>query len=71
MEEIKITVGEGGKVVIDVDGVKGSKCTDLTKKLEKALGKTSKVDKKDEFYQQEQHNERNQSLGGGYGAYNG
>ena len=40
MKEIKITVDvlTNGEVTIDVDGVKGKKCLDLTNALEKKLG---------------------------------
>ena len=40
MKEIKITVDvlTNGEVTIDVDGVEGKKCLDLTKALEKKLG---------------------------------
>jgi len=40
MKEVKITVDvlTNGEVTIDVDGVKGKKCLDLTNALEKKLG---------------------------------
>mgnify|MGYP001344138690 FL=1 len=40
MKEIKITVDvlTNGEVTIDVDGVEGKKCLDLTNALEKKLG---------------------------------
>ena len=40
MKEVKITVDvlTNGEVTIDVDGVEGKKCLDLTKTLEKKLG---------------------------------
>tara|TARA_B100002003_G_C13896065_1_gene436733 strand:- start:499 stop:702 length:204 start_codon:yes stop_codon:yes gene_type:complete len=40
MKEIKITVDvlTNGEVTIDVDGVEGKKCLDLTKALEDKLG---------------------------------
>ena len=52
MTEIKIVIGADGKVNIDVAGVKGKSCTDLTKSIEKALGKVQATKKKAEFYQQ-------------------
>lgn len=67
MQEIKIVVGKGGKIIIDVDGIKGSKCSDLTKKLEKAFGKVTDCKKKGEFYQQETQQYGEQKLGGNYG----
>jgi hypothetical protein len=62
MEEIKIIIAKDGKVTIDVEGIKGSGCKNLTKKLEKALG-TSKSKKKAEFYD-EQDVSDNQGVGG-------
>ena len=40
MKEVKITVDvlTNGEVTIDVDGVEGKKCLDLTNALEKKLG---------------------------------
>ena len=40
MKEVKITVDvlTNGEVTIDVDGVEGKKCIDLTKALEEKLG---------------------------------
>jgi hypothetical protein len=37
-EEIEITVGPDGTVDLQVKGVKGKRCLDLTKDLEDALG---------------------------------
>lgn len=37
--EIKITVATNGSSTIEVKGIKGDGCIDLTKDLEKALGK--------------------------------
>lgn len=38
MEEIIITADKSGKVTIEVQGVKGSGCHDLTAGLERTLG---------------------------------
>lgn len=70
MEEIKIVVGKGGKINLGVHGVKGSSCKELTKKLEEVLGKAVESDNTEEYYEQEQYNANNQTLGGdGYGEY--
>jgi len=61
-QEIKIIVGKGGKVVVDVEGVQGPGCSELTKNIEKALGQTVSDEKKAEFYQ-EQNVENQQSQG--------
>ena len=42
MEEIKVTIAKDGSITIDVDGVKGSMCKEMTKSLEQALGMTIK-----------------------------
>jgi hypothetical protein len=63
MQEIKLIIGTDGKVNIDVAGVKGSDCQDLTKSIEAALGKTESVQKKPEFYQQQAASAK-QRLGG-------
>jgi hypothetical protein len=38
LQEIEVTIGKDGKVEIQVRGVKGLKCLELTKELEEALG---------------------------------
>ena len=52
MQEIKLIIGKDGKVNIDVAGVSGPACQDLTKSIEAALGKREAVKKKPEFYEQ-------------------
>ncbi|MEK6833175.1 MAG: DUF2997 domain-containing protein, partial [Nanoarchaeota archaeon] len=52
MEEIKITITNEGQVVIEVNGVKGAACKELTKNLEKVLGDVVESKKKTEFYEQ-------------------
>jgi hypothetical protein len=38
MQEIEVTIGKDGQVQLQVRGVKGLKCLELTKELEEALG---------------------------------
>lgn len=38
MEEIQIEIDQHGKVQIEVSGVEGGKCLDLTKTMEQLLG---------------------------------
>ncbi len=38
LEEIEVTIGKDGQVQIQVRGVKGLKCLEITKELEEALG---------------------------------
>lgn len=63
MQEIKLIIGKDGKVNIDVAGVKGPACKNLTKSIEAALGQTESVEKKPEFYQQQAASAK-QRLGG-------
>jgi len=52
VQEIKLIIGKDGKVSLDVAGVSGPACKDLTKSIETALGKTESAKKKQEFYEQ-------------------
>lgn len=38
IQEIEVTIDKDGQVQVQVRGVKGKKCLDLTKQLELALG---------------------------------
>jgi hypothetical protein len=38
LQEIEVTIGKDGQVQIQVRGVKGRKCLEITKELEEALG---------------------------------
>jgi hypothetical protein len=38
IQEIEVTIGENGKVLIHVRGIKGEACLDITRSLERALG---------------------------------
>lgn len=38
LQEIEVTIGKDGQVQIQVRGVHGIKCLELTKELEEALG---------------------------------
>ena len=38
MKKLKITVSPSGEVLVQVEGVAGASCTDVTKFLEDALG---------------------------------
>lgn len=38
LQEIEIVIGSDGQVQVQVRGVKGMKCLELTKELEEALG---------------------------------
>ena len=53
MQEITLIIGKDGKVNLDVSGVEGAACSELTKSIEKALGKVEKVKRKSEFYNEQ------------------
>ncbi len=50
-ERIIIEIDEEGNPTIDVNGVKGKKCLELTKQLEEALGTVSKRTEKKEMFE--------------------
>ena len=49
-EQITIDIGPTGETKITVDGVAGTSCKDLTRSIEKALGKTTVDKKTGDFY---------------------
>lgn len=53
MQERKVTlvIDKNGAVQIDVEGVKGKSCTDLTADVEDALGVVKNRTKKAEYHQ--------------------
>lgn len=63
MEEIVIRIGKDGKINLNVAGIKGGGCKDITKALEKALGMVENTTNTGEFYEQPQTLDENQSLG--------
>lgn len=59
MEMITVTFDEKGNPVIEVDGVKGQSCQEITKGLEDALGLVNgKTDLKPEHSERERENVR-------------
>jgi hypothetical protein len=67
MKEVKITVDvlTNGEVTIDVDGVEGKKCIDLTKALEKKLGGDVNRKMKSEDSRFKSSSKKKLTLGGG------
>ena len=51
MEELIITIKEGN-IQVEVEGVKGARCLELTQALETLLGKINRRDLKNDFYGQ-------------------
>ena len=60
-QQIKFTIRQDGLVSEEVIGIVGNACQDLTRSIEKKLGKVTYVETKPEYYQQEnvslQHNQ--------------
>ena len=50
MKQIKITISPEGEIKVEVSGVKGKSCTDLTRQLEAALGDTERSKKKPDYF---------------------
>jgi hypothetical protein len=67
MEEITIRVGKDGKINLNVAGVKGGECKNLTKAIERALGSVETTKATNEMYEQSQKIDDKQQLGGGEG----
>ncbi len=53
-QELEISISSTGEVTVNVIGAKGKSCMDMTKDLEESLGIVTSLEKKSEFYQQEQ-----------------
>ena len=63
-EELEISISNTGEVTINVLGHKGKTCLDMTKDLEESLGIIKCLEKKPEFYQQEENSGTSTYLGG-------
>lgn len=61
MEEMEIIIDKNGKVNIEVKGVKGPSCKDLTRELEEALGEVEKRTFKTGYYQSEEGSQTEQN----------
>lgn len=53
-QELEISISNTGEVTVNVIGAKGKSCMDMTKELEESLGIITSLEKKSEFYQQDQ-----------------
>ncbi len=51
--ELEFHIGPDGTVKLEVKGVKGAKCLDITKELEKELGMVLEREKTGEYYENE------------------
>ena len=61
--QIKVSIGKDGSTEIAVVGYPGAKCKDITKTIEKALGKVTDDQKTDDFYKKEVVQRQDQKLG--------
>lgn len=52
MEQVVVTIERNGAVQIEVNGVTGGRCKDVTAQLERALGVSGSSEEKPEFYQE-------------------
>ncbi|MHC9544520.1 MAG: DUF2997 domain-containing protein [Vulcanimicrobiota bacterium] len=52
-EELEIVFGADGRVQVHVKGIKGKKCLDVQKKIEKILGTVVEQKLTREYYEQE------------------
>lgn len=52
MHEVQVVIAPDGKVTIEVNGVKGGGCLELTEQLEKALGTVASREMSPEAHQQ-------------------
>lgn len=51
-KQVIIDIDAQGNTTVSVKGVKGASCTDLTKQIERALGKTASDKKTPEYHEQ-------------------
>jgi hypothetical protein len=52
MQELEITIGNDGRVLVHARGVKGDACLALTKKLEEAVGEVQERSFSSEYYEE-------------------
>jgi hypothetical protein len=52
MQELEITIGTDGRVVVHVQGTQGQECTELTKALEQAVGTVEDRTFSPEYYEE-------------------
>ncbi|MNS68424.1 hypothetical protein D3C72_1017060 [compost metagenome] len=65
-QEMEITISPTGEVNIQVKGVHGASCLDLTKGLEQGLGTVEDRQLTAEYYEQRQNQQNNQWNQGGF-----
>ena len=65
-QEMEITISPTGEVNIQVKGVHGASCLDLTKGLGQGLGTVEDRQLTAEYYEQQQNQQNNQWNQGGF-----
>ncbi|MFA5624877.1 MAG: DUF2997 domain-containing protein [Bradymonadales bacterium] len=63
-QEIEFTINPDGSIGIEVKGVSGSSCTELTREIEEALGIVTNRTYTSEYYQTEEVAQTTVSVGG-------
>ena len=63
MHQVKVIIAPDGTTEVKVEGVAGTKCKDVTRALESALGKTTTSKPTDEMYKTEAQIQQRQDLG--------
>lgn len=58
MQEMEVTISPTGEVKIEVKGVAGPGCMDLTRELENQLGTVEDRQLKGEYYQQNENQQQ-------------
>jgi len=62
-QSINIKIDQAGKVFLEVEGVGGKKCLELTKDIEKILGDVLKKEYKPEFYDETKEDKNYRTIG--------
>lgn len=65
MQEMEVTISPSGEVKIEVKGVGGPGCLDLTRDLENQLGAVEERQLKSEYYQQNEQQQQQWNQEGG------
>jgi hypothetical protein len=50
MAELEIFISENGDITTEIQGIKGSGCEGIAKKLEDIIGKAAKAEKTSDYY---------------------
>jgi hypothetical protein len=57
-QELEISIGPDGAIKIEVKGVKGGKCSDITREIEEELGVVTSREYTSEYYQTEEQGQK-------------